>query len=561
MKAVRRPFEPEVYEIASLAQPNRSRYVAAMSTRSNQRTRRANRLYDGKGIRSFRILTGGMYSGMSSPNRPWFKFALRDRELMNFHPVKVWLAEAERICQQLLAASNFYSASKIGYSEIGVFGTDACIMAEGLDHETGLNYPVCFAQTFGEYWISLNEKLEPDRLMRQQTMTVRQMVKSFVKRPGGSNYDLDWSKVSLQVQNLWDKSNYDVEIPVMHAIHANEGFIPGRLDEAGKPWCSVKWEAGGNDKQLLEERGYWAQPFWAPRWEVTSSDVYGNGPGHDVLTDLRALQLQAKRKGEATDFVVKPPLLAPAGLKIKYQPGTVTHCASVDQAQVKQAIEVPYQAVEILANDQATLHDIIDDATYARLFMMLSQMEGSQDRTIMEIAKREEEKLTQLGPVIERVNNEKLGVAIDRVFDMAARNNMFPPPPEELDNMPLEIDFVSILAQAQRMIGMEQTERGLNFIGMLEQTVPGCGVADNIDTDALALDYWDRAGAPALGLRPADQRDAMRQQRAQAEQAAKAAEQMPAMRDGAEAVRALAQTPVGGGDQTLFDSLIQQPAI
>lgn len=561
MVDVRKPFEQEIYEIASLAQPNRSRYVAAMSTRSNSRGRRANRLYDGKAVRSFRILTGGMYSGMSSPNRPWFKFALRDKDLMKYHPVSVWLAEAERIVQQVLSASNFYSAAKIGYAEVGLFGTDACIMSEALDHETGMVYPVCYPQTFGEYWIGLNEKLEPDRLFRQQMLTVRQMVRSFVKVQGGSNYDLDWSKVSQSVRNLWDASKYETEVPIYHAIHANEEYIPGRLDDAGKPWSSAKWEAAGDSGPMLEEKGFWAQPFWAPRWEVAASDVYGFGPGHDALTDIRSLQLQAKRKGEATDMVVKPPLIAPAGLKIKYQPGSVTHASSVDAAQVKPVFEVDVRAVELIARDQMSLHDIIDDATYARLFMMISSMEGSSDRTIMEIAKREEEKLTQLGPVIERVNNEKLGVAIDRVFDMCARNGMFPEPPEELSDMPIEIDFVSILAQAQRMIGMEQTERGLNFVGMMEKILPGSGAGDNIDSDALVRDYWDRAGAPALGLRSDEDRDALRDQRAQAQQAEQMAAQAPALRDGAAAIKDLAATPVNGGEQTLFDSLIQQPAI
>ena len=559
MKAVRQPYEAEIYEIAGLAQPNRSRYVSAMSSRSNRVTRRANKLYDGHAIRSFRTLTGGMYSGMSSPNRPWFKFAFEDKDLSAYQPVKVWLEQAGEIVARMLNASNFYSAVKLGYSEIGLFGTDACVMTEHLDWETGLTYPVCFPQTFGEYWVALNHKLEPDRLVRQQMMTVKQMVGAFVADRLDKRA-MRWDRVSQNVMNAWDRGDYETEVLTYQAIVPNEEHIPGRLDPSGMPWHSIKWEEGQSDKGLLlEEKGFWSQPFWAPRWEVASGDVYGFGPGHDALTDMRALQLQAKRKGEATDFAVKPPLMAPASVRIRFQPGTVTHAAAADQAQVKPIFQVDYRAIEVIGRDAKELRDAVDDSTYARLFMAISNMEGSADRTIMEISKREEEKLTQLGPVIERVNGEKLAVALDRAFDIAARNAMLPEPPEEIHDMPIEIDFVSILAQAQRMIGMQQTDRALGFTAQIAQLDPS--VVDNVDGDALMRDYWDRAGAPAIGLKDERKRDEDRAARAQQAKMAQMAQMAPAVQQGADAVRTMADTPVQGGQSTLFDTLMQQPPI
>lgn len=558
MIAVRRPYEQEIFEIAGLAQPNRSRFVATMSSRSRG-VKRANRLYDGHPIRSFRTLTGGMYSGMSSPNRPWFKFGFEDKDLAEYQPVKIWLERTGNIIAQMLNASNFYSAVKVGYSEIGIFGTDACVMTEALDWETGLTYPVCYPQTFGEYWIALNERLEADRLTRQQRMTVRQMVGSFVADRLDPR-SMRWDRVSQAVMNLWDRGDYETEVPCYQAIYPNREHVPGRLDASGMPWESIKWEEGQGDKGiLLEEKGFWSQPFWAPRWEVASGDVYGFGPGHDALTDMRALQLQAKRMGEATDFAVKPPLMAPSNLKIRYQPGVVTHASSVDMAQVKPILTVDYRAIEVIDRTREDLRNAVDDATYARLFFAISNMEGSADRTIMEIAKREEEKLTQLGPVIERVNGEKLAIALDRSFDIAARNGKLPEPPEEIQDMPIEVDFVSILAQAQRMIGMQQTERALGFTAQLAAVQPEVG--DNVDGDALMRDYWDRAGAPAVGLRDERDRDAMRQQRAQQAQMEKAAAMAPAMQQGADAMRTMAETPVRQGESNLFDSLMQQPPI
>lgn len=561
MKARREDREAEIVEIASLAQPFRTRFVNSIATRGRNNRSRMNKLYDGHSIRSFRYLTGGMYSGLSSPNRPWFRFTLADRDLMKFHPVKVWLAEVEKIIGTMLATSNFYSAAKLGYGEIGLFGTDACIMDEQIDFENGQVRPACFPQTFGEYWIACNASLEPDTLIRQTTMTVRQIVEKFVRDKADPTRG-DWSKVTPAVMNAWDNSNYETEIGVYHAIEPNPDYIPGRYDAAGKPWRSVKWEAAqGSKDTLLETSGYNSQPFWAPRWEITGTEDYGQGPGHDALPDMRTLQLQAKRKGEATDFAIKPPIVAPAGVKVKLYPGAVTFAAAPDQASIKELYKADYRAIEVIGRDAGECRDAIDEATYARLFMAISNMEGSADRTVPEIAAREEEKLTQLGPVIERVNTEKLQVAVDRAFDIAARNEMLPPPPEELQGMALSLDFISILAQAQRMIGMQQTERALGFVGQLEQLIPGCGAGDNVDTDALIADYWDRSGAPAQGLKDTQLRDQERQQRAQQAQTERMAQMAPAMGQMAGAAKTMADTPVAGGDRTLFDSLIQQPPI
>lgn len=556
LKAQRQPYEADVVQIASLAQPNRSRFVVAMSGTNNAKASRSNNLYDGHAIRSFRYLTNGMYSGLSSPNRPWFRFKLPDDDLTKFYPVATWLADVQEIVSRMLATSNFYGAAKIGYSEIGVFGTDACIMGTALDHETGLVYPVCYPLTFGEYWLGLNAQLEPDRLMRQTQMTTRQMVQAFAVDRLNPR-DVDWSKLSQPVVNAWDNGNYDTEHAVMQLIEPNDAFDPRRADAAGMPWRSIKWEPGASSRgeKLLEESGFNSQPFWAPRWEVTGSDVYGYGPGHDALSDMKVLQLQAKRKGEATDYAVKPPMKAPASVRIKWAPGSVTHVAQVDQAKVEPLWQTDYRAIEVIGRDQLQAREAIDEATYARLFMAISNLEGSADRTVAEIAAREEEKLTQLGPVIERVNNEKLAVALDRAFDIAARNNMLPPPPEELYGMPVEVDFISILAQAQRMIGMQQTDRAIGFVGGLNQLTGSTAASENIDVDELVRDYWDRAGAPPKGLRDPKERDADRQAQAQQAAAMRAAEMAKVAAPAAGAAKALAETPVAGGDSTLFDRL------
>jgi hypothetical protein len=77
---------------------------------------------------------------------------------------------------------------------------------------------------------------------------------------------------------------------------------------------------------------------------------WGQGPGHDALPDLRELQLQAKRKGEATDMHIWPEMVT-GKVKLKNQPKSVVASSAVDMTKlVAVPYQVPYQAIEAIAS-------------------------------------------------------------------------------------------------------------------------------------------------------------------------------------------------------------------
>lgn len=309
------------------------------------------------------------------------------------------------------------------------------------------------------------------------------------------------------------------------------------------------WEADSTVRSTLRISGYEEQPFWAPRWDTTGSDVWGSSPGQDALPDLRELQLQTKRKGEAVDWLIRPEKIVPVTVKLRNQPGSVVSAANIDQNKVIVPYQVPYQVVDAILGDIDRCKMAIDQATYADLFNAITNMPGIQPRTVEEIASRNEEKLTQLGPVIERVNNEKLEVAIDRVFGIMSRGGLLPPAPESLHGVDIKINFVSILTQMQRMVGIGQIERTAGFIGNLAGVFPEA--VDKLNVDAMIDDYADRAGAPKKMIRSADDVKAIRDARTQAANAEKAAAMAPAAQQGADAARLLSETDTGGGQNLL----------
>lgn len=175
MKSIRSDYEDEIRQIARFAQPARSRFLHSTKDQNNGRRRVWNKtLSDPHGIEAFRTLTNGMTSGLSSASRPWFTLKTADDDLMEADGVRAWLSEVERRMYAFLASTNFYGAAKAGYGEMGLFGTEACVMVE---HP--LAGAVCHALTFGEYWIALSDALVPDTLYRTCPMSVKQAVETF----------------------------------------------------------------------------------------------------------------------------------------------------------------------------------------------------------------------------------------------------------------------------------------------------------------------------------------------------------------------------------------------
>jgi hypothetical protein len=493
LKAARLPYEAEWKEIAQHAQPSRSKFLYGDTDRQFRRSNRA--IYNSHGILAFRKLAAGMTSGLSSPSRPWFRLNSYNEDDLQSEEVRVWLSDVEARMYAFLAETNFYAAAKSGYAELGMFGTEACVMVE--HPEDGA---VCHPLTVGEYFIALGNNAKPDTLYRKAWMSVHQAVQSF---------GLD--KVCARVKDQYNRGDYEEIVRIWHAIEPNDERNIDVMTAKGKPWRSFYWDEQDGDAVdgYLKVEGFQEQPFWAPRWDAIGGDTYGSSPGMEALPDLRELQLQTKRKTEATAFLVKPEKIVPSTLKLTGQAGNVVSVGSIDKDQVIVPYQIPPTAISEIVQDMERCAQSIDQLAFADLFMAITNMDGIQPRNVEEIASRNEEKMTQLGPVIERVNNEKLQIAIDRTFGIMSRLGIIPPAPEQLQGKNLKIDFVSILTQMQRMVGLGQTERVTSFIGNLAAAFPEA--ADKLNVDEAIDDYADRAGSPPKIIRSDDEVEQLRE--------------------------------------------------
>jgi len=544
MRAVRKPFEADWQEIARLALPGRSDFL--MTRQATQTKRRANTAsHDSFGRRASRTLAYGMQSGLSPSSMPWFKLRTTDPELTEFQPVKEWLAVVEDRIYKLFADIGIYDAFKIGYSELGCFGVSATVMVEHPEYDA-----VAHPLTVGEYWLAADDGLRVDTLYRQSNMTVAQVMQSFAQ-----------SRISDNVKRAYEKGHTTAIVPVMHAIERNQDYDPTKMDMRGKRYRSIWWERDCDKKGgTLRESGYNSKPFWAPRWETVGGDVYSDmAPGFDALPDLREMQLAARRRGRAMDMLVKPPMKAPVSLAatpVSLDPGSFTFANASDMEGLSPIFRPDYQTLNAIREAHNETRNDVGACFYNDLFRAISEMEGVQPRNDLEMSLRNDEKYTQLGPVVDRVNIEQLEVAVDRAFAILDERGMIPPAPPDLNGRGLVVDFVSMLAQAQRASQNTAIERAARFVGFVAGLFPDAAI--KFDAEQAIDEFASSTGVPPKIVRSdevvAQMKEAMQQQQQMAQMAAMA----QPMQQAAQAAELLSRTNVGGG-QSALGQIMGQP--
>jgi len=534
LKSERATWWAHWQEITTFLLPRNGRYFRQDRDKG---WRRHNSIYDNTGTRALRTLGAGMMAGATSPARPWFRLATPDPDLNKYQPVKLWLDDVTKRMLVVFAKSNTYRTLHQMYEELGAFGTAGSIVLPDFKNVIH-HYPV----TTGEYCIAHDYQGRVCTLYREFEKTVGEIVKEF----GLEN-------CSNSVKHMYERGSLDTWIPLIHAIEPRADRDMSKRDAKNMPWGSYYFEIGGEAGKFLRVGGYRQFPCVVPRWAVAGGDIYGNSPGMEALGDVKQLQHEQLRKAQVIDYQTKPPLQIPTAYKnrdVDTLPGGITFVDNAT-APIRTAFDVNLNLQHLLMDIQ-DCRERVRGAFYADLFLMLANATDTR-MTATEVAERHEEKLLMLGPVIERLHNELLDPLVDITFQHMMEIGALPPAPPELHGMDLSIEFVSMLAQAQRAIGTNSVDRFVGNLGMVARFKPD--VLDKFDADQWADAYSDMLGVdPSLII--ADKQVAVvRDARAKA-QAAQA--QAQAMQQNSQTVRNLAQAPTGGQQSNALSDMMNQ---
>lgn len=497
--------------------------------------RRNNQIYDNTGIRALRTLGAGLMAGATSPARPWFRLATHDPDLNNAQPVKLWLNEVAQRMHAVFQKSNTYRALHQIYEELGAFGTGASIVLP--DFNTVIHhYPL----TTGEYAIATDWQGRVVTLYREFEKPVSEIVKEF-----------GIEACSTTVQSLYSTGQLATWIPIVHAIEPRSDRDPSKRDARNMEWASYYFELSGDTSMVLRESGFRQFPAVVPRWAVAGGDIYGNSPGMEALGDIKQLQHEQLRKAQGIDYQTNPPLQVPDSLKnrdVERLPGGITFVPAGSSAKVETAFNVQLNLAELLEDIQ-DVRERIRQSFFSDIFLMLANSTNPA-MTATEVAERHEEKMLMMGPVLERLNNELLFPLVESTFTHMLEMGAIPPAPQELAGMDLNVEFISMLAQAQRAIGTNSVDRFVGSLGTVAQMKPD--VLDKFDSDAWADAYSDMLGIDPKLVLANDQVAMVRQSReqAQAAQAKVAAAQQASAATKNFAQAAAAAAPGGGAAQS-----------
>ena len=435
--------------------------------------------------------------------------------------------------------------------------------------------------TMGDYWIEEDAEHRVNTVYRQILMTAEQMVDTFGKEA-----------VSKRVLKAYENPATCFQtFTVIQAIEPRPDYDRTKKDKFNMPYRSVYFEevegtysnsvdadsvaTPGKDR-ILREEGFKSFPCLVPRWTASKRSPYGRSPGMKALGVVMALQEETAIKDRSVDYTVNPPVLVPEEYESKpldFGPGGVSYCNLSLAQQVKTAWDVKLDLSAVSADIQDKRQSI-NNYFYKDLFMMLAQT-ARYGRTAYEVEKIDKEKMLIMGPVLERLHLELLDPLIASTLQCMERFGLIPEIPDELKaeqvdlfgerryvdihgepyreatddakaiSEQINIEYVSILAQAQRAAGVDAMSTYVQSLAGASQVWPNA-------VDMLDVDKWCRTLADQLGVDPElipsqEEANAAREQRAQQMQQTQQLDAMQKMASAAKDIPQVTQDQIMSG--------------
>ena len=524
-------------DLATGFMPRRSRFLDAGERTNDGEVK--NHLEDSVGILALRTLASGMQSGLTSPARPWFSLTLQNEELTSAKPVKEWLHVCYERMVNAFARSNFYDQIHMLYREIGTFGTGVMFVEE--DTQALIR---CRTETAGTYCLDVDASHRVDTIYRRIRMTPRQVVEA-------------WPETCPDRIHTMARNDSEQWLTLLHAIEPNPRYRKGSLNGRERKWRSVFMLLEGGT-EILEIGGYYEFPALCPRWDTTASDIYGSSPAMDALGDCKQLQKLTLDGRLALEKEVNPPLLIAesSGIDdVDASPGALNYTSTLAQGQ--PSVTSLYQVRANLQALEATKEQLkqqIRETFFNDLFQALLYNNRRITATEAEII--DSEKMVLLGPVLDRLRSELFQPLIERTWGILDRAGVLPPLPgeyvNELNGNEIKVEFISVLAQAQKRAGISAINQTVAFIGQVAQLTQNPEALDKLNIDEVINEVAEMNGVSPKTIRSDEEVAELRAQRAQQMQQmqqmqmAQAGVEMAAT--GAKAAKDAGLTAQGGAD-------------
>lgn len=510
LKGSRGVWEQHWEEIAERILPRQIGFIGER-TPGEKRTQK---VFDSKPEIALERFSAIMDSMLTPRQSKWHNLRTTNEDLNRDFEVQGWFYQVNQILYdaRYTPSANFAGQNFERWMATGAFGTGPLFIDfdEGRGStQRGLRYR---STNLKDTFILENHQGVIDTVYRRLRLTARQAAQRWGvdKLPESVKKDLDVP------------SKVHTEHEFVHVVKPRTDYTAGRMDARGRPWHSTYIHV--KDKQLMEDGGYTSWPYSISRYVTAPDEVYGRSPAMTALADIKMLNEMARTDIRAAHKLVDPPILlhddgvlGNGAMRINMKPGGVNFGGvSKDGRQLIQPFETGAR-LDISEAKMEQRRNAIDEAFFVTLFQILVE---TPRMTATEALIRAQEKGMLLAPMIGRQQSESLGPLIERELDLLSFHRLLPPMPQLLVEAGGEFEIVydspmSRMQRAEELVGVQRTMEILAPFAQLDPSI-----LDVFNTDKLGRLTAEVSGVPTSVLNSPDDVVAIRQQRAQQEQAA-----------------------------------------
>lgn len=480
-----------------------------------------NRIYDTTAEEALGIGAAGLVTHIVPAGERWLR--LEPKKKVSQEMAGWWDTAGERALE-VFYESNFYETIHEDFLDALDFGTSCLLIDEDKEAVANfVNIPV------GTFAIAENDRGQVDTVGREWKWSARQAEQKWGRDALGENL-----KKAFDSGSAADKER---EFTFVHFVEPRKSvtYRGGPVAGNQRPIRSVYLCV--EDKNIIEEGGYYSMPYCTSRLLRSNNEVYGRGPGVQTLPRIKLLNAMVRDYLVAVEKLVNPPWLMgeDSAFRMDNRANSQNYWDTSNPAGKPEQVQ--------LKNNVQWCKEMIDEerqgvrrAFYNEMFQLLTNLdEQKREKTAYEVQQMVAEKLILFSPMFGRITREKLNPTIARVLDIMVRESfpfwqngadgLLPIPPEPLQGAGYNIVYVSKIALA---IKAADNQAFATMMTLVEQIAP-------IDPSAVNLVKWKdgfRRVGHNIGIaaslmrtdREADKITAMQQEAMQKQQAAQTAE-------------------------------------
>ena len=438
----------------------------------------ASDVYDTTAIDAVKTFTDGIVGNYVSKSGLWMNMMAVDPEVNRKKVIQEFLQDVNQRMYAALSRSNFYNVIS-QYTTLGITIATATMYVQE-DPRTG---KIVFSVRHpSEVFIDQDWYGNIDTCFRRIIVTAK---------AAGGFFFKDKSKFSEDLTKAINDNPFE-SFTFRHYVFPAKGEYFKYPGVKGSHASIYSQE--GEDKEL-SIGGYDSFPFVSWRYRQEGNEIYGRGPSHDALPDIKNVNSMKHDRMKYSQKQGDPPLNIPYEMKgkIRNKPGGANYY------QDPGRIVFPWKSdsnIPAVNNELQDIRKQIEAHYYVPYFKMLTDL--TQRMTSFEVAERKSEQATLISTPIIKYESEALDELLFRVFEIESAAGRMPDIPTEL-NGEVTWQYNGMLAQMQirtsKNDGIQATIRDLERIAPFAPEI-----IQTFNWDQTARDLASNNGFPAKNI-------------------------------------------------------------